>query len=150
MAKIETVTLKQMEIVEVEDGVFEKRYFNEQKLPASITNYSLSMGEKLGLIKSSQLTDLADIEQLFHSAVNPEMDQEEALKNVDIGKYLKVIYLAIIGVNKGLNLTYEEFTELYHENNITIIDTYTNLVLGTLTEGMNNFAKGLEQSTKKK
>lgn len=149
MAKIETVTLKHMEIIETEEG-FEKRYFNEQKFPASITNYSLSMGEKMGLIKSSQLTDLADIEQLFQSAINPNTDMEKALNEIDIGKYLKVIYLAVVGVNRGLNLTYEEFTELYHEDIATTVDTYTKLILGTLNENINGFAKGLQESTKKK
>lgn len=149
MAKIETVILKQMEVIETENG-FETRYYNEQKVPASITNYSLSMGEKLGLIKSSQLTDLADIEQVFQSAINPSVDMQEALEGIDIGKYLKVIYLAVIGVNRQLELTYEEFTELYHEDKATIIDTYTNLVLGTLTDDLNKFAEGLNQSTKKK
>lgn len=149
MAKIETVVLKQMEVIETEEG-FETRYHNEQRFPASITNYSLSMGEKMGLIKSSQLTDLADIEQVFQSAINPDIDMQKALEEIDIGKYLKVIYLAVIGVNKQLNLTYEEFTELYHEDRATIIDTYTHLILGTLTDGLNGFADGLEKSTKKK
>lgn len=149
MSKIETVTLKQMEIIQSEDG-FEKRYFNEQKLPASITNYSLSMGEKMGLIKSSQLTDLTDIEQLFQSAIDPNVDQEKALQEIDRVKYLKVIYLAVIGINPGLNLTYEEFTQLYHEDTATIIDTYTNLILGTITDNINGFAKGIQESTKKK
>lgn len=146
---IEIVTLKRMEIIETEYG-FEKRFTNEQKVPASITNYSLSMGEKLGLIKSSQITDLADIEQLFRSATDPDVDQEQALKNVDIGKYLKVIYLAIIGINRNIELTYEEFTELYHEDRFTTIETYTNLVLATLTDSVNGFVDGLQSSTKKK
>lgn len=149
MSKIQTVVLKQMEIIETEEG-FEKKYINEQKFPATITNYSLSMGEKMGLIKSSQLTDLTDIEQVFQSAIDPNVDMKKALSDIDLGKYLKVIYLAVIGANRNLHLTYEEFIELYHEDPATIIDTYTNLVLATLTEGINKFAQGLEQSTKKK
>lgn len=150
MAKIETVTLKNLEIIETEAGEFEKKYTNEKKFPASITNYSLSMGEKMGLIKSSQLEDLTDIQQLFHAAIDPNTDQDTALQGLDMSKYLKVIYLAVIGVNKGLNLTYEDFLDLYHEDKFTTIDTYTNLVLATFKEGANKFVQGLEKSTKKK
>jgi hypothetical protein len=149
MANIETVVLKQMQVIETENG-FETRYFNERKLPATITNYSLSMGEKMGLIQGSQLTDIGDIQQIFEAAINPNIDKEKALKDIDINKYLKVIYLAVIGVNRNLQLTFEEFTELYHEDVATIIDTYTKLVLGTMTEGINKFAQGFEKSTKKK
>lgn len=150
MSKIETITLKQMEIIENENGEFEKVFTNERRLPASITNYSLSMGEKLGLIKGSQITDLADIEQLFQSAINPNADQTKALKDIDLTKYLKTIYLAVIGINPNIELTYEEFLSLYHEDTPTIINTYTNLVMATLTDNMDGFVKGLEQSTKKK
>lgn len=152
MAKIETVVLKQMRIIETENG-FEKEYYNEQQLPAIITNYSLSMGEKLGLIAGSQLTDLGDIQELFKVALNPRFDvnkAEKALKDIDINKYLKVIYLAVLGGNPNLNLTFEEFTSLYHEDTATIIDTYTKLVLATLVEKTNKFAEGFKNSTKKK
>src|SRR5690625_3399585 len=128
---IETITLKQMEIVETESG-YEKRFLNEQNFPAAITNYSLSMGEKLELIESSTINDLTDVEGLFQAAIDPNADKEKALKNMNTGKYLKVIYLAIIGINKDLNLTYEEFTQLYHEDQATIIDTYTKLILATM------------------
>jgi hypothetical protein len=149
MSQIETIVLKRMQIVETENG-FEKKYLNEKRLPAVITNYSLSMGEKLGLISGSQLTDLGDIQQLFEAAINPKADKEKALKDIDLNKYLKVIYLAVLGGNPNIDLSYEDFTELYHEDTATIIDTYTKLVLATLTDGSNKFADGFKVSSKKK
>lgn len=104
----------------------------------------------MGLIESSQLTDLADIQQLFDSVTDRNISEEEALQGIDLSKYLKVIYLAVIGVNPNMQLTYEEFTQLYHEPNFKIIETYTNLVLAAFTEGANQFAEGFKKSTKKK
>lgn len=152
MGKIETVVLKNMRLIETENG-YEKEYFNEQKFPAVITNYSLSMGEKLGLINGSQLSDLGDIQELFRVALNPRFDikkAEKALKDIDINKYLKVIYLAVLGGNPQLKLTFEEFSSLYHEDTPTIIDTYTKLILSTLTDEVNKFAEGFQKSIKKK
>lgn len=150
--KIQTVTLREKQIIETENG-YEEVVVHEQKYPASITNYSLSMGEKLGLIESSQVHDLADLEQVFLTALNPNTelhDVKEMVDNTDRVKFLKVIYLAIIGVNPQLKLTYDEFTQLYHEDFATTVEIYTNLVLGLLTESTNNFAKGWQNSTKKK
>lgn len=149
MAKIETVVLKEMEVIETENG-YEQIFSNEKKFPAAITNYSLSMGEKTGLIKSSQLNDLVDIQKVFEAAINPDANKEEALKGIDTSRYLKVIYLAIVGVNPKLSLTYDEFTELYHEDVPQIIETYTNLVLATMPIVNNAFAEGFQKSTKKK
>jgi len=149
MAKIETVVLKEMEVIETENG-YEQIFSNEKKFPAAITNYSLGMGEKTGLIKSSQLNDLVDIQKVFEAAINPDANKEEALKGIDTSRYLKVIYLAIVGVNPKLSLTYDEFTELYHEDVPQIIETYTNLVLATMPIVNNAFAEGFQKSTKKK
>ena len=66
-----------------ENGEFKQVFVNEQKLPATITNYSMHLGEKLGLIKSSNITDLADLDAVFRSALDPEANREEALKGVD-------------------------------------------------------------------
>lgn len=149
MAKVETVVLKEMKLIETEDE-YEKHYYNERRVPASITNYSLAVGESMGLINSSQIADLADIQELFEAAIDPSADKEAALANLDVNKMNKVIYLAIIGMNTQIDLTYEDFLQLYHEDVTTTIDTYTNLVLATLTDGINKFATGFEKSTKKK
>ena len=105
----------------------------------------MHLGEKLGLIKSSNITDLADLDAVFRSALDPEANREEALKGVDTTKYLKVIYLSIMGVNPGLDLTYEQFTHLYHEDIPTTIETYGAFAIGAKqkddgTWTFNNFA----------
>lgn len=152
MADIQTVTLRKYETVETENG-FENQLVSEQRFPASITNHSLYMGEKLGLIESNKVTDLSDLNALFESALNPKADMQDmknALNQVDQIKYLKVIYLAIIGMNPDLNLTFDEFTQLYHENIADTIELYSNLVASLLNERANNFVEGLKKSTKKK
>ncbi|EQB35046.1 hypothetical protein M948_18270 [Virgibacillus sp. CM-4] len=150
MAKIEMITLKDMEIKEV-DGEYQQIFSNEKQYPAAITNYGLGLGEKLGLLEGSNLTDLlkiASLEQLMAGGgVN-----EQALEADDTNttKYLKGIYIALIGINPKLELSYEEFLQKYHADSITTMKTYARLVMNTLPSTKNKFAEGMEQSTKKK
>lgn len=85
MKKIETVTLKELEVVQNENGEFEQRFVNEKKYPAAITNYSLHLGEKLGLIEGSQLTDLLKLAELEKVTQNVSANEitEEALMATD-------------------------------------------------------------------
>ena len=154
MAKIEMITLKDMEIREV-DGEYEQHFFNEKRYPAAITNYSLNMGEKLGLVKGSQLTDLvklANLGTLSREMENGSLTEESviAAEGIDINKYLKTIYLSMIGLNKQLELSYEDFLEKYHEDTADTINTYTKLVLASVNIDKNKFAEGLDKSTSKK
>lgn len=55
--KVQKVTLKEFEIVEV-DGEFEKRFINEKNYPAFLTNASVKRGFETGLIQSSLWEDL--------------------------------------------------------------------------------------------
>lgn len=148
------ITLKDMEIREV-DGEYEQHFFNEKQYPAAITNYSLNMGEKLGLIAGSQLTDLvrlASLDTLSREIENGGLTEESvvATEGIDINKYLKTIYLSMIGLNKQLELSYDEFLEKYHEDTADTIKTYTNLVLASVNIDKNKFADELNKSTSKK
>ncbi|GAF63643.1 putative aldehyde dehydrogenase [Bacillus sp. TS-2] len=147
--RLEMITLKEAEMIE-ENGEHKQVFINEKKFPAAITNYSMHLGEKLGLIKSSNITDLADLDAIFRAAIDPKVNQADALKGVDTTKYLKVIYLSIMGVNPGLELTYEQFTHLYHEDIPTTIEIYGALVLATMPVDQNAFADGFKNTTKKK
>lgn len=152
MQKIQKVTLKKIELIETESG-YEEQVMHEETYPASITNYSLSMGEKMGLIKSSQVTDLADLEEVFATAINPSTeldDMRKMLDDIDQVKYLKVIYLALIGLNPQLKITFDEFTKLYHEDIATTIELYSNLVMGLIVDRTNKFADNWIKNTKKK
>lgn len=150
MAKIEMITLKDMKVEEV-NGEYVQKFYNEKQYPAAITNYGLAMGEKLGLLEGSNLTDIvkiASLEQLMSGNGATEHVLED--DRVNETKYLKGIYVALIGINPDLDLSYEEFTQKYHENTITTMRTYARLVMNTLPSKDNQFAKGLEKSTKKK
>ncbi|WP_054751369.1 hypothetical protein [Piscibacillus salipiscarius] len=149
MPKVEIVTLKDMEVIEV-DGEYETRFMNEKRYPAAITNYSLSMGEKMGLTKGSQLTDLIKLSAM--ESVRRDLEQQqlseesiEAAEGIDIHNYLKVIYLAIIGLNRKLDLTFDDFLEKYHEDTLTIIQTYVSLVLASMNINKNQFAEGFKK-----
>ncbi|MFC0525775.1 hypothetical protein ACFFGV_19540 [Pontibacillus salicampi] len=155
MAKFEKITLKDREIVETEEGDFEERFLNERHYPAAITNYGLNIGEKMGLLEGSNLTDLlklANLEKLQSDISRNFISEEsmEASDEIDIVKYLKVIYIALIGINKNLQLSFDEFTEKYHDTTPTIMQTYTRLVMASLSVKQNKFAEGLQKSTKKK
>ena len=152
MSKIFTVELSDRVTRENENGEFEVKYINSQKYPAAITNRSFYLGEQMGLMSGSQMTDLHGVQQVLEAAIQPGENRENALKGLDHNQSLKVIYLAIIGMNKDLNLTFEDFTEKYHGDVEETTNLYTDLVLETVSEGLseNNFAKGLINSTKKK
>lgn len=141
MSKEELIKLLNTDFIEI--------YKHEQKLPASITNYSMALGERMGLIESSQMTDLKEVQKIFEIALNPGQNTDDLTNGLDVNKYLKIIYLSIMGVNPNLDLTFDDFTKLYHEDIPTIIDTFTDLVLGTMNIDENGFAKELHASVKK-
>lgn len=105
---------------------FENITWNEKEYPSAITNYSLSMGEKLGLLEGSNLTDVLDSDS-----------------------YLAVIYLSLIGPNKNLNISYEDFLGGITLSPKQILESYTNLIESSTEMKPNKFASGLEQSTSK-
>lgn len=152
LPKIFSVELSDRVTKENENGDFEVKYINHQKYPAAITNRSFYLGEQMGLIKGSQMTDLHGVQQVFEAAIQPGENRENALKGLDHNQSLKVIYLAVMGMNKDLKLTFEDFTEKFHESIEDTTNLFTDLVLETVAEGLseNNFAKGLINSTKKK
>lgn len=100
-------------------------HVGEKSYPAAVTNHSLSMGEKLGLIKNSQLTDL--IETDYH---------------------LGVVYLSIIGMNKNLDLSISEFADNYKPSTDELVGNYRNLITACTDIKQNNFAKSFKAVTK--
>jgi hypothetical protein len=120
-------------------------YLDSKRYHAAITNYSLSIGEKLGLLNGSNITDLLDVDVLENWATR----KEYAASEHDYRKYLIVIYLSIIGINRNLDLTFDEFLEKYREDLLTLEETYKRLILASVESKPNAFAKGLNKSTKK-
>lgn len=148
--KIQTITLREKEVVEIE-GEFQERVINEKRYPASLTNKSLQIGKDLGILKSSKLVDILGFDEINVNGNKQEMAQEVA-SDFDPLKFIQVIYLAVIGFNKNLvDLTFEDFLEQYDEPTQKMMETFSKLIEGLLSDGSNNnFAKGLKSSTKKK
>jgi hypothetical protein len=150
--KVSTITLKDVDIVELEDGSFEKRFVNPKKYPAFLTNRSLATGRNLGITKSSLISELVKMRSLTDK--DGELDMEnitpEQADLIDTENYLPVIYLGIKGANKSLELSYEEFLDKYHEDIEQVLNDYVNLIMPYLQQNSNEFKKGLEKSTSKK
>ncbi|GGD05425.1 hypothetical protein [Pontibacillus salipaludis] len=154
MTKFEKITLKDSEIREV-DGEYEERFVNKKTYPAALTNHALNIGEKMGMLEGTNLSDvlkMCNFETLINDLKRGKISEEniDATGEIDTLKYLKVIYISLVGVNKELDLSFDEFTEKYHENTFQIMKTYASLVMASTSNSFNNFAKGLEDSTKKK
>lgn len=146
--KVQKVTLKEFEIVEV-NGEFEKRFINEKNYPAFLTNASVKQGFESGLIKSSLWEELLKIRGL-QSVVEKE-DEESSLQLMnmfDEQKLIAVVFLGVLGANKKLDLTFDEFVEKYHYDLAGTIEIYANLITNLVSQDPNQFAKGLQQSTK--
>src|SRR5690554_1802447 len=93
--KMVTITLKEKEVKEV-DGEFVETFVNEKRFPAAITNYSMALGERTGLLESSQMTDLKEVQKIFEAALNPGNHIDERTEGLNVTKYLKIIYLSIM------------------------------------------------------
>lgn len=157
--KIEKIKLYDLEIVEI-DGEFRKVKKNEQVLPGLLTNHSLYVGKRDGLLETSLTDELYNIVEVFGMQEPENMTNEELeeygeqmlgrLKNkVDELKVLKIIYLSLVGANPSLDLGFEDFTLKYHEDYEGKMETYVNLI-SNLVSGDNQFKKEFENKTSTK
>ena len=146
--KVQKVTLKEFEVVEV-DGEFEKRFINEKNYPAFLTNASVKRGFDTGLIETSLWEDLMKIMGL--QSILEKNDDESTMKLMnmfDEQKLIAVVYLGVLGANKSVDLTFDSFLEKYHYDLAETIELYANLITNLVSTDPNQFAKGLQQSTK--
>ncbi|TLS37737.1 hypothetical protein [Pseudalkalibacillus caeni] len=150
--KISSIELKDVEIIELENGEFEKRYINPKRYPAFLTNRALATGKRLGITKSSLFAEIVKLSDVIgdEDEINSDDLTPEQAEVIDADKYLPVIYLAVIGANKTLELSYEEFLDKYQGDIEEIVNDYMELVLPYLQQDPNEFKKGLEKSTSKK
>jgi len=105
-------------------------------------------GYDTGLLESSLFEDLLKIKGL--ETLITQADEEaslELLNAFDEQKLIAVIYLAAIGANKNIGLSFDEFLEKYHYPLTDTIKLYANLIVGLLNES-NEFAKALHKQTK--
>ncbi|TGB04689.1 hypothetical protein [Halobacillus salinus] len=96
-------------------------------LKAAITNHSLSMGEKLGYLEKSQLTDL-----------------------LELGAYKAIVYLAVIGPYPGEAVTVDAFEEYYSPSDERLRADYMRVLEACTLKEDNEFAKGLRNSLDRK
>ncbi|RHW38700.1 hypothetical protein D1B33_07450 [Lysinibacillus yapensis] len=139
--KIQKLTLKELETVEV-DGEFEARYVNAKAYPIFLTNSAVQKGYQLGYLTSSLISDLVKMLPYIQSGNEMEM-----IGQIDETKMIRTIYLAFSGANKKEDLSFEEFIELYHLDFTETVTLFANIIADTVSNN-NNFAKGLQQSTK--
>jgi hypothetical protein len=149
--KVRKVTLKDVEVREV-NGEFERVFVNEKTYPVFLTNYALKKGKEMGLIESSLFSDLLKmkgLEALVNNDPNLNDIDSPVFERIDETKMLKLIYLAFIGANKNIDLSFDEFLQKYHESIEYTMELYMNLIADLMSTDPNQFAKGLQQSTNK-
>ncbi|UOE96077.1 hypothetical protein [Alkalihalobacillus sp. LMS39] len=144
--KIFTVTLKEKEIIETSEGQFEEVVLKTKKYPAALTNKSLLIGKQLGILQGSTITDVIGIVDF-----DTDKKEEDMAPGFDLLAYEQVIYLAVVGINKNFTLSLEDFLDQYDEPMDEKTELFGKLLEGYFSEGnKNNFARGLQNSTKKK
>ena len=148
-----------MRIVEIE-GEFQRSYSEEKKYPAFLTNASVKKGFDMGLLESSLFEDLLKLKDLDIIISNqkentkPKTDSDdlkdgaELLAALNEQKLIAVIYLGVLGANKNLNKSFDEFLELYHYELPETVEIYGKLIAGLVSNKSNNFAKELQQQAK--
>lgn len=151
--KIHKLILKESEIREV-NGEYEEVFFNEKTYPVYLSNYALKKGKEMGLIESSLFTDLIKIYRMRSASdeegnINPEAIDPSTLASLDETKAQKVIYLAFLGGSKKIEMTFDEFLELYHYTIVETLELYMELIVGLIDDNPNVFADGLKKSTAK-
>jgi hypothetical protein len=148
MINIEKVTLKESEIVEI-DGEYKHLLRGERTVPCFLTNYSLKRGKELGLLKGSLIADVVKLIPLSKLGSQSLDDiDSEAFKDIDEVKMLAVVYVGCIGANKNFDLDFDAFVSQYHEGYETLLALYANLIAGLVQRDPNQFARGLQKSTK--
>lgn len=147
--KIQKVVLKEIEVVEV-NGEFEKRFINEKAYPAFLTNASVKRGFEEGLIQSSLWEDLLAMKGLEQALEKEEGNNAvESLATINDQKFIGVIYLGVLGANKNLTLTFDEFLEKYHEPMEKTIELYVNLLTSLISQDTNQFAQSFNTAAKR-
>jgi hypothetical protein len=141
--RIEKVNLITIEIQEV-DGEFVTQVTAEKTVPCMITNFALKRGKDLGLLKTSLISSLVKLQGL-EKAKGGEAAVLDALDETEIQT---VIYIGILGANKKIELTFEDFLDQYHYSFDETVELYTSLLKHYMPNDNNAFAKGLAKSTK--
>lgn len=145
---IQKVELKEVEVKEV-NGEFEKTFINAKVHPAFLTNAAVKKGFDTGLLESSLFEDLLKLKGLETLVAQSSEEASLELMNAfDEQKLITVIYLGVVGANKNIGLSFDDFLEMYHYPLTETIQLYANLIVGLMSES-NEFAIALQKQTKK-
>lgn len=147
--KVQKVELKELGFVEV-DGEFVQQFTNQKVYPAFLTNAAIKRGHDMGMIETSLWEDLLKIKGL--ETVVDATDEEAALQAMntfDEQRLIGVVYLSVIGANRQLTYSFEEFLERYHYSFEETIQLYANLLVNMISSSPNEFSKELTKATKK-
>ena len=148
--KIYSIELKEVEILQAEGSEeFVEVVKNKRKYPVFLTNFSLSRGRDLGILKTSLMSDLLLIK---NKTDNPNGKTEEdvaadAIADIEESKMLDVIYLAFIGANPKSDISKDDFLQQYHADYTEKVMLYFNIIAAAVSADPNAFSKGLEKST---
>ncbi|MCE4957720.1 hypothetical protein [Macrococcoides caseolyticum] len=157
--KIIAIELKELQIIEKEDGTFEHGYSNKVKYPAMLTNFALKRGRDLGITEGGLLADLFKLQSISNKSKKQSDDfinaddlisdgiTEDGLDAISPEKITPVIYLGIIGANPKVTITFDDFLERYHEDIEVMMQQYSELIQGLFANQTNNYAKGYIEAT---
>ncbi|UBH10592.1 hypothetical protein [Macrococcus armenti] len=157
--KIIAIELKELQIIEKEDGSFEHGFTNKTKVPAMLTNFALKRGRDLGITEGGLLADLFKLQSIGNKSKKRSDDfinaddllndgiNEEGLDAISPEKITPVIYLGIIGANPKTTLSFDDFLERYHEDIEVMMQQYSELIQGLFNQQSNNYAKGYIEAT---
>jgi hypothetical protein len=145
--KIQKVVLKEAVVFE-ENGEYKRVFQNEKAYPAFLSNASLRYGKQTGLLESSLISEVIKMQGLQKALDNQSSEFDaNAAQSIDETNMLQIIYLAVRGANKNLDMTIDEFLERYHASFEETIELYSNLIMDVMSSNPNAFAKGLKDST---
>ncbi|MGM7637573.1 hypothetical protein [Bacillus sp. Hm123] len=155
--KIHVIELRETEFVQIEGTEeFTEVTKRKQKYPVYLTNYALSRGHDLGILKTSLITDLLKIKSGLNDLEekkkqsgkeNKEAEAEAVISNLDENKMMDVIYLAFLGANPNVSIDKYEFLKQYHAQYQDKVMLYFNIIATAVDADPNAFAKSLEKST---
>jgi len=148
--KIYSIELKEVEILPVEGSEeFVEVVKKQRKYPVFLTNFSLSRGRDMGILKTSLMSDLLLIKNKTDNS-NGKTEEDVAtdvIADIEESKMLDVIYLAFVGANPKSNMTKDEFLQQYHADYTEKLMLYFNIIAAAVSADPNAFSKSLEKST---
>jgi len=149
--KIYSIELKEVEIVSTNDEEFIEIEKNKRVYPVFLTNYALSKGYDMGILKSTLITDLVNIERNMKKTVEDSKEEQAGaiLENIDEKKMLDVIFLAFVGANPRVAISQDEFLQQYHATFTEKVKLYFNIIASAVEADPNAFAEGLKKSQAK-